>query len=131
MIRDPRPIPLPPRSAPLAFPRAKRYTTPMSATPPPHVLEHMKHMFEYSPAGMGALIWRHGRYRGELAGTPMGKYGDWRVRLDGVSYSCAKIIWLLETGSWPEFRLLHINKDREDIRFSNLEESYRRDGRGR
>jgi hypothetical protein len=61
----------------------------------------------------------------------MGKYGDWRVRLDGVSYSCAKIIWLLETGSWPEFRLLHINKDREDIRFSNLEESYRRDGRGR
>jgi hypothetical protein len=37
----------------------------------------------------------------------------------------------LETGSWPEFRLLHINKDREDIRFSNLEESYRRDGRGR
>jgi hypothetical protein len=103
----------------------------MSATPPPHVLEHMRHMFEYSDVGMGALIWRHGRYRGELAGTPMGKYGDWRVRLDGVSYSCAKIIWFLETGTWPEFRLRSINKDRDDIRFSNLEESYRRDGRGR
>jgi hypothetical protein len=100
-------------------------------SPPPYVLEHIRHMLEYHDVGYGALVWRYGRYRGELAGTPMGKYGDVRVRLDGVSYSAAKIVWFLESGSWPAHRLRHINKDRDDIRFSNLEESHRKDGRGR
>jgi len=100
-------------------------------TPDPHTLEHIRHMFEYSDAGMGSLIWRHGRYRGELAGTPMGTTGEWRVRLDGTSYSCAKIVWFLETGLWPEVRLRHTDKDRDNIRFSNLEETSRRDGPGR
>jgi hypothetical protein len=61
----------------------------------------------------------------------MGKAGEVRVRLDGVSYSAAKIVWFLETGSWPVYRLRHINRDREDIRFCNLEETDRVDGRGR
>jgi hypothetical protein len=100
-------------------------------TPSQHDLEHIRHMLEYRELGNGALIWRYGRFRGELAGTPMGSSGEWRVRLEGVSYSCAKIVWFLETGEWPQNRLKHINFDRDDIRFSNLEESHRRDGRGR
>lgn len=88
-------------------------------------------MLAYSDAGMGALVWRHGRYRGEIAGTPTGPRSEMRVRLDGISYSCAKIVWFLETGSWPVFRLRHINGDSDNIRFSNLEETSRREGPGR
>jgi len=101
------------------------------STPTAHTLEHIRHMFEYSDAGLGSLVWRHGRYRGELAGTPMGRTGEWRVRLDGASYSCAKIVWFLGTGEWPVFRLRHINGDRDTIRLDNLEETTRREGPGR
>lgn len=101
------------------------------AAPSAHTLEHIRHMLAYSDAGMGALVWRHGRLRGEIAGSVMTRTGEWRVRLDNVSYSCAKIVWFLETGSWPAFRLRHINGDRDNIRFSNLEETARRAGPGR
>jgi len=101
------------------------------STPDAHTLDHIRHMFEYSDAGMGALVWRHGRYRGELAGTPMGKSEEWRVRLDGTSYSCAKIIWFLETGEWPEGRIRYIDRDRDHLQFSNLEEAARKEGPGR
>ncbi len=94
-------------------------------------LEHIRHMLEYHDTGDGALIWRHGRFAGELAGTPTGPRRERRVRLDGVSYSCAKIVWFLESGQWPIYRLRHVNLDYTDIRFSNLEETSRVDGPGR
>ncbi len=94
-------------------------------------LEYMRFMLQYVDAGLGALIWRHGRLRGELAGTPMGSTGEHRVRIYGTSYSAAKIVWFLETGEWPIHRVRHLNRDREDIRFSNLVETYRVDGPGR
>lgn len=99
--------------------------------PTAHTLEHIRHMLAYSDAGLGALIWRHGRFRGELAGSPNGRTQELRVRLDGVSYSAAKIVWFLESGQWPIYRLRHVNQDRSDIRFSNLEETSRIDGPGR
>ena len=99
--------------------------------PTAHTLEHIRHMLAYSDVGLGALIWRHGRFRGELAGSPNGRTQELRVRLDGVSYSAAKIVWFLESGQWPIYRLRHINGERDDIRFSNLEETSRVDGPGR
>ncbi len=103
----------------------------MSAPPSAMTLEYMRFMLEYHDSGDGALIWRHGRLRGELAGTPMGSTRERRVRVDGHAYSAAKIVWFLETGEWPLHRLRHLNRDRNDIRFSNLEETYRVEGPGR
>ena len=94
-------------------------------------LEHIRHMLEYYDSADGALVWRYGRFAGEIAGTPSGPRGERRVRLDGASYSCAKVVWFLETGQWPIYRLRHINQDYTDIRFSNLEETSRIDGPGR
>ena len=88
-------------------------------------------MLEYHHVGNGCLIWRYGRYRGEIADNPVGTTGEWRFRLEGVSYSCAKVVWFLETGEWPKFRLRYLNQDRDDIRICNLEETHRRDGPGR
>jgi len=99
--------------------------------PSDDVLEHIRHMFAYYGQGPGSLVWRHGRFRHEVAGTPTGSSGEMRVRLDGVSYSCAKIVWFLEAGYWPVHRLRYINQDRSDIRFENLEETDRVDGPGR
>ena len=95
------------------------------------VLEHIRHMFAYYGHGAGALVWRFGRFRGQVAGTPTGASGEMRVRLDGVSYACAKIVWFLEAGYWPLHRLRYLNQDRGDIRFENLEETDRVDGPGR
>ena len=94
-------------------------------------LEYIRFMLEYHDSGDGALIWRHGPYEGELAGSFVGKYRQRRVRIKGTSYSAAKIVWFLESGQWPIHRLRHVNRDYEDIRFSNLEETSRIDGPGR
>lgn len=101
------------------------------SVPSNKTLEYIRFMLEYHEVGDGALIWRHGRFEGELAGTPMGKHGQRRVRVKGVSYSCAKVVWFLESGQWPLYRLRHLNHDYTDIRFCNLEETSRVDGPGR
>lgn len=101
------------------------------STPSQDVLDHMRHMLRYVDAGLGALVWRHGRYKGELAGSTMSHTHERRLRLEGGSYSCAKVAWFLVHGTWPENRLRHLNRDREDIRVSNLEETSRREGPGR
>jgi len=99
--------------------------------PEQHTLQYMREMLDYSPAGQGALIWRHGRLRGELAGTETGAAQELRVRLEGRSYLAAKVALFLALGSWPEGRIRFINGDRTDIRIDNLEETDRQEGPGR
>jgi hypothetical protein len=100
--------------------------------PDPNTLAYMREMLEYHDAGHGALVWRYGRLRGELAGTETKKdKTELRIRFDGVSYLAAKIAWFLSMGYWPENRLKFLNDDRTDIRMENLEETDRVDGPGR
>jgi hypothetical protein len=100
--------------------------------PDPNTLAYMREMLEYHDAGHGALVWRYGRLRGELAGTETKKdKPELRIRFDGVSYLAAKIAWFLSMGYWPENRLKFLNDDRTDIRMENLEETDRVDGPGR
>lgn len=103
----------------------------MPNIPDAKTLEYIRFMLEYHDCGNGALVWRHGRFAGELAGTPTGPNRQRRVRINGVSYACEKIVWFLESGQWPIYRLRHVNHDYDDIRFSNLEETYRVEGPGR
>lgn len=100
--------------------------------PDPNTLAYMREMLEYHGGGNGALIWRYGRLRGELAGTETkGDVPELRVRFEGVSYLAAKVAWFLSMGYWPENRLRFVNGDRTDIRMDNLEETDRVDGPGR
>jgi len=101
--------------------------------PDPNTLEYMRQMLEYHGVGHGALIWRYGRLRGELAGTQVERASgpELRLRFDGTSYLAAKVAWFLALGSWPENRLRFLNGDRTDIRLDNLEETDRVDGPGR
>jgi hypothetical protein len=92
----------------------------------------MREMLNYYGGGNGALIWRHGRLRGEFAGTETTAANpELRVRFEGVSYLAAKVSWYLCMGYWPENRLRFVNGDRTDIRLENLEETDRVDGPGR
>jgi hypothetical protein len=102
------------------------------SSPDPSTLDYMREMFDYHDVGHGALIWRHGRLRGEIAGTEtVTANPELRVRFEGTSYLAAKIAWFLAMGYWPENRLRFLNGDRTDIRMDNLEETNRKDGPGR
>lgn len=102
------------------------------SNPDPNTLAYMREMLAYHDVGHGALIWRYGRLRGELAGTETKTANpELRVRFDGTSYLAAKIAWYLAMGYWPVNRLKFLNGDRTDIRLDNLEETDRVDGPGR
>lgn len=90
----------------------------------------LQRLFTYYDIPHGALVWREGRLKGELAGTITGDPPELRVRVEGRSYLAAKIVWALTMGHWPN-RLLFDDRDRTNIRIDNLTESNRVDGPGR
>jgi len=109
------------------FTSLHRYKETMMVEPNVNRLDEL---FEYFEGGMGALVWRSGRHKGEIAGTE-NACQDIRIRVDGQSLSAAKIVWAIHTGVWPECRLRHKNQDRTDIRYQNLALTARREGPGR
>lgn len=74
----------------------------------------------------GTLQWnmegRH-RWRGQQAGYLNPVAGYLVVKIGKYNYQLHRIIWLLETGSFPENLIDHINGDRSDNRFSNLRDA--------
>jgi len=70
----------------------------------------------------GDFCWRIKRPRcklGCVAGTHS-YHGYTVIKLDGVSYKAHRLAWLYETGVWPTAEIDHINRVRDDNRFSNL-----------
>ena len=49
------------------------------------------------------------------------------VQIKGQAFALHRVAWLLETGSWPEDQIDHINGVRYDNRFSNLREATSRE----
>ena len=94
-------------------------------------VSRLHELFQYVDTGVGALVWRVGRLRGDIAGSEVNGGREIRVRVDGKSLSAAKIVWALHYGYWPEYRLRHKNFDRLDINIQNLELTSRREGPGR
>jgi len=83
----------------------------------------VKQLLDYDE-NTGRLTWREHRgskKAGSTAGFAQGfnRSVYWRVRIDGVSYSAARIIWLMVCGCWPD-QIDHINRDSLDNRFENL-----------
>ena len=83
--------------------------------------DRLKSLLAYSHDS-GEFRWRIKRPRctlGCVAGTPS-YHGYIVIKLDGVSYKAHRLAWLYETGVWPIAEIDHINRVRNDNRFSNL-----------
>jgi len=85
------------------------------------VMEAVAKAFNYDPR-TGALTWKEAKGTlpaGRRAGTPTG--GGYNVQFMGSLTAAHRIIWHMMTGEWPEHFVRHINGDKFDNRWSNLE----------
>lgn len=84
--------------------------------------ESVLELLTYVPSE-GKLFWRvnaSSRARiGDEAGTP-DEYGYTVIRIAGKGYKAHRLVWLIETGSWPEGQLDHRDEDKANNRFGNL-----------
>jgi len=75
----------------------------------------------------GTFYWRKTLRRG-FEGKRAGSYnklGYETIRLFGKLHLTHRLVWLAETGSFPERHLDHINRIKSDNRFENLRECTR------
>jgi hypothetical protein len=85
--------------------------------------ERARELLAYDP-DTGILTWRisrPGAVAGTVAGTPC--QGYLQVQIDYVFHKAHRVIWLMQTGDWPQHHIDHINRDRSDNRWSNLREA--------
>ena len=66
-----------------------------------------------------AHLW-NSRYAGEMAFTHVDKDGYKVGTLFGKSYKAHRLIWLMETGAWPKWRIDHLDGNRANNRIPNL-----------
>lgn len=79
-------------------------------------------LLRYEPES-GLLFWLVRPCQRIPAGTAAGGMnaeGYRTVRIDGRSYLAHRVVWLLQTGDWPQHDIDHINGDRADNRWGNL-----------
>lgn len=79
-------------------------------------LERPREMFQTSRA-FGT--WNT-RYAGQEALSYVDGHGYRRGNLLGRTYQSYRVIWLIQTGEWPEGHIDHINGVRDDNRWENL-----------
>lgn len=76
------------------------------------------------PTDLSAVLW-NGRWAGKEALTASNGYGYPRGEILGRSYLAHRVIWCMQTGSWPVEHIDHINRDRSCNRWDNLREANR------
>jgi len=79
--------------------------------------EKFSKLFNYEEE-TGKLFWKIGKNTGYEAGGLNKGYKETRVF--GKLYKVHRIIWLLKTGTWPVNQIDHIDRVRDNNRFSNL-----------
>lgn len=84
--------------------------------------ERVKHLLEYSPDS-GVFIWvrpQSNRAKaGEIAGSIYGN-GYRYIGIDGKSYKCSRLAWLVTHGEWPTDKIDHADGNPTNDRISNL-----------
>ncbi len=94
-------------------------------------VERINELFSYDPES-GVLRWRVSPARNVKAGAVAGcpdSCGYLVVQLDGKRLKVHRVIWLLQTGEWPEAEIDHINGIRDDNRFANLRQATRQENK--
>ncbi|MCP4408507.1 MAG: HNH endonuclease [Gammaproteobacteria bacterium] len=82
-----------------------------------------RQLLKYDPA-TGALTWRVGgrdQGKGKRAGAVCGRYGQ--IMLDSVNYRTHRVIWLMQTGSWPCALVDHRDGDGLNNAWDNLRQA--------
>lgn len=84
--------------------------------------ERLRELLNYDPE-TGVFTFRVHRSQNATAGQVAGwrrPNGYVQVTVDGVHYKAHRLAWLYMTGAWPELDIDHINRTRDDNRWSNL-----------
>lgn len=53
----------------------------------------------------------------------LNKDGHPVIKLDGVTYIASRVIFLMQTGRWPDLYCIHKDNDLRNLRWSNLAEA--------
>lgn len=85
-------------------------------------IETAREMFYYDRNS--GILRRRVSYRGFDEGAPVGSLSGKRLRVKmfGVHYFVHRLIWFIETGSWPN-NIDHINGNSMDNRWENLRDT--------
>lgn len=87
--------------------------------------ERLRELLDYCPE-TGLFRWkadrRGGCKAGDVAGIKHAK-GYRFIKIDQNRYSAHRLAWFYVTGRWPSECVDHINRERDDNRFSNLREA--------
>lgn len=86
--------------------------------------EQVLEVLKYEPS-KGFLYWRNCKGR-KNPNVPAGSWmrnGYRNIKISGGQYLVHRIIWLIETGEWPENQLDHIDMNKSNNRFSNLRQA--------
>jgi HNH endonuclease/AP2 domain len=84
----------------------------------------LRWFLEYNPE-TGEFFWKissRGNHVGDLAGSVYPN-GYRYIQIEGLDYRAGRLAWFFVTGEDPVEFIDHINKNRDDNRFSNLRKS--------
>lgn len=87
--------------------------------------ERARQLLSYDPI-TGYLARRGDTFR--VGHKPKGerccnKDGHPVVKLDGYTYIASRVIFLMQTGRWPELYCIHLDNDQTNLCWSNLREA--------
>ena len=86
-------------------------------------LDELKQLLEYRPKE-GAFYWRvnhrHPKARIGMRAGRINALGRMQIGIDKKQLFVHRLVWLFETGEWPQGMLDHINGNPLDNRFVNL-----------
>lgn len=77
--------------------------------------DHVRAVLNYDPL-TGEFVWRK---NGKVAGCSH-NMGYKNIRIGQHLFLSHRLAWAYVYGTWPEFQIDHINKDRADNRIANL-----------
>lgn len=80
--------------------------------------EILRNWIAYNPE-TGVFVWRLGRRAGYKAGG-LWNTGYVRIKILGETHCAHRLAWLWMTGEWPASEIDHVNRHRDDNRWSNL-----------